>query len=116
LKRVEAPSLRWKNVRPDKIPNYGIIQGERISESIYRLTDVVEKPALSEAPSRLGIGGSYLMTPDLFDCIKRVARETRGEVQLTEAIRLLLHERDVYAHVIKVSRYDAGDVKMGGLL
>jgi len=55
------------------------------------------------------------MTPDLFDCIKRVARETRGEVQLTEAIRLLLHERDVYAHVIKVSRYDAGDVKMGGL-
>jgi UTP--glucose-1-phosphate uridylyltransferase len=49
------------------------------------------------------------MTPDLFDCIKRVARGTQGEMQLTEAIRVLLNERDVYVHVIEGSRHEAGD-------
>ena len=49
------------------------------------------------------------MTPDLFDCIKRVARGTQGERQLTEAIRVLLNERDFYVHVIEGSRYKAGD-------
>jgi UTP--glucose-1-phosphate uridylyltransferase len=49
------------------------------------------------------------MTPDLFDCIKRVARGTQGEMQLTEAIRVLLNERDFYVHVIEGSLYEAGD-------
>jgi UTP--glucose-1-phosphate uridylyltransferase len=80
-----------------------------MNESVYRLSDVVEKPPLPEAPSNLGIVGRYVMTPDLFDCIKRVARTSRGELQLTDAIRSLLHERDIFAHVIESSRYDAGD-------
>jgi len=49
------------------------------------------------------------VTPDLFDCIKRVARGTQGEMQLTEAIRVLLNKRDVYVHVVKGSQYEAGD-------
>jgi len=73
------------------------------------LSDVVEKPSVREAPSHLGIVGRYLMTPDLFDCIKQVSQITVGEVQLTDAIKLLLNERDVYAHVIEGMRYDTGD-------
>ena len=78
-----------------------LIRGEPTNESVYRLSEVVEKSAPSEAPSHLGTVGRYLVTPDLFDCIKRVARGTQGEMQLTEAIRVLLNERDVYVHVIE---------------
>lgn len=105
----QSPLIAVEHVPLNKISSYGIIRGERTNESVYRLSDVVEKPALSEAPSDLGIVGRYLMTPDLFSCIKRVARGTGGELQLTDAIRVLLNERDVYAHVIDGSRYDAGD-------
>ncbi len=104
-----APLIAVEHVPLDKIPHYGIIRGDRINESVYRLSDVVEKPTLSEAPSHLGIVGRYLMTPDLFECIKYVARTVQGELQLTDAIRVLMRTRDIYAHVIEGTRYDAGD-------
>jgi len=105
----ESPLLAVEAVRPEKICSYGIIKGEKVRDAIYRLSDVVEKPSVREAPSHLGIVGRYLMTPDLFDCIKQVSQITVGEVQLTDAIKLLLNERDVYAHVIEGMRYDTGD-------
>lgn len=105
----QSPFIAIEEIPLSKIPYYGIIQGKRINNSIYKLSNIVEKPALAEAPSHLGIVGRYLMTPDLFDCIKRVPRETRRELQLTDAIRLLLHEREIYAHMIEGLRYDAGD-------
>ena len=89
-----------------------LIRGERTNESTYRLSEVVKKSAPSEAPSHLDTVGRYLMTPDLFDCIKRVARGTQGEMQLTEAIRVLLNERDFYVHVIEGSRYKAGENRL----
>jgi UTP--glucose-1-phosphate uridylyltransferase len=101
-------------VPEEKISSYGIIKGEEMNHSLYRLSDVIEKPTLREAPSYLGIVGRYVMTADLFDCIKRVPRSARSELQLTDAIRLLLNERQVYAHVIDGVRYDAGD-KIGYL-
>jgi UTP--glucose-1-phosphate uridylyltransferase len=73
-----------------------------------------KKPTLQEAPSYLGIIGRYAMTADLFDCIKRVPHSVRSELQLTDAIRLLLNERQVYAYVLEGVRYDAGD-KIGYL-
>jgi UTP--glucose-1-phosphate uridylyltransferase len=83
--KYHNPLVAVEHVPLDKISSYGIIRGERTSESVYRLNDLIEKPTLSEAPSHLGIVGRYLMAPDLFDCIKRVARGTQGEVQLTDA-------------------------------
>jgi UTP--glucose-1-phosphate uridylyltransferase len=105
----ECPLIAVENVSRERVPQYGIVKGEMVTESCYHVSDLVEKPKLREAPSRLGIVGRYLMTPDLFDCIKRVSRSAQGEVQLTDAIRLLLRERDVYAHVIEGKRYDTGD-------
>src|SRR5665647_1384388 len=104
---IKAPCCGTRTA--DKISNYGFIRGERTNESTYRLSEVVKKSAPSEAPSHLSTVDRYLMTPDLFDCIKRVARGTQGEMQLTEAIRVLLNERDVYVHAIEGSRYEAGD-------
>ncbi len=105
----KCPLIAVENVSKERVPQYGIIKGVKVTDSLYRVSDLVEKPKLGEAPSRLGIVGRYLMTPDLFDCIKQVSRSAQGEVQLTDAIRLLLQERDVYAHVIEGKRYDTGD-------
>jgi len=112
--RYESPILAVERVPDEKISSYGIIKGEQVNRSLYRLSDVIEKPTLREAPSRLGIVGRYVMTADLFDCIKRVSRSARSELQLTDAIRLLLNERPVYAYVLDGVRYDAGD-KIGYL-
>jgi UTP--glucose-1-phosphate uridylyltransferase len=104
----ESPLLAVETVRSEKIPSYGIIKGERVSDAVYRLRDVVEKPTVRAAPSHLGIVGRYMMTPDLFDYIKQVSLTNRGELQLTDAIRLLLNERNVYACVI-----EGGAIKYG---
>jgi len=107
--RYENPILAVERVPQEKTSSYGIIKGEQVNHSLYRLSDLIEKPTPQEAPSYLGIVGRYLMTPDLFDCIKQVSRTTGGELQLTDAIRLLLNERDVYAYEIEGMRYDTGD-------
>ncbi len=112
--RYENPILAVERVPEEKTSSYGIIRGEQVSHSLYRLSDVIEKPSPQEAPSRLGIVGRYVMTADLFDCIKRVPRSARSELQLTDAIRLLLNERPVCAYVLDGVRYDAGD-KIGYL-
>ncbi len=112
--RYASPILAVERVQEERVSNYGIIKGERLNRSLYRLNDLVEKPPLHEAPSNLGVVGRYVMTADVFDSIKRVPRTAGGELQLTDAIRLLLNERPVYAHVIEGLRYDAGD-KLGYL-
>jgi UTP--glucose-1-phosphate uridylyltransferase len=114
FERYESPIVAVEPVREERVSSYGIIKGERVNQSLYRLSDVIEKPTLSEAPSHLGIVGRYVMTADLFDCIKRVPRSAQKELQLTDAIRLLLNERQVYACVVDGTRYDAGD-KLGYL-
>lgn len=112
--RYENPILAVERVPEEKTSSYGIIKGAQVNHSLYRLSDVIEKPTPQEAPSLLGIVGRYVMTADLFDCIKRVPRSSRSELQLTDAIRLLLNERPVYAWVLDGVRYDAGD-KIGYL-
>ena len=114
FEQYESPILAVERVPDEKISSYGVIKGEEVDHSLYRLSDVIEKPTLQETPSNLGIVGRYVMTAALFDCIKRVPRSARSELQLTDAIRLLLNERQVYAHVIEGLRYDAGD-KIGYL-
>ena len=80
--RYENPILAVERVPEEKISSYGIIRGEQVNHSLYRLSDVIEKPTLQEAPSHLGIIGRYVLTADLFDCIKRVPHSSRSELQL----------------------------------
>jgi UTP--glucose-1-phosphate uridylyltransferase len=110
----ERPLVAVERVKPESIANYGIIGGERINDSLYRVNDVVEKPTRSDAPSDLGIVGRYVMTPDIFDCIKGTSPGRGGELQLTDAIKSLLDIREVHAYLIEGTRYDTGD-KLGYL-
>ena len=71
--------------------------------------DIVEKPEPALAPSNIGAVGRYVFTPQIFDCIRGTDPGKGGEIQLTDAIRKLLHHQDVYAYRFQGTRYDAGD-------
>jgi len=92
-----------------KIKDYGIIDGNLLEENTYQITDIIEKPAVQDAPTNLGAIGCYLFTPDIFDNIRETEKGHGGEVQLTDAIRKL--DRPI-GLVTKCRRYDIGD-KLG---
>ncbi len=79
---------------------------------LYEVLNMVEKPPLEEAPSNLAIIGRYILTPAIFDVLTRTPAGKGGEVQLTDALRLLLKQEKMYAYVYEGKRHDAGD-KLG---
>jgi UTP--glucose-1-phosphate uridylyltransferase len=112
--RYDAPVLAVMEVPIDKISAYGVVDAEQVSENVFRIRDLVEKPKASESPSNLAIIGRYVMTPDIFDSLRQTAPGAGSEIQLTDGIRHLLKSRPVYAVKFEGTRYDAGD-KLGFL-
>ncbi|MBL7117717.1 MAG: UTP--glucose-1-phosphate uridylyltransferase GalU [Candidatus Syntrophoarchaeum sp.] len=116
----DKPIIAVEKVPEEKISDYGIIKikGKEIDldfrKSVYRIEDIIEKPSLEEAPSNIGTVGRYILTPEIFDCIKETPPGKGNEIQLTDAIRLLIEKdkKDVYAYKFSGKRYDAGD-KLG---
>lgn len=98
----------------DKVRDYGIIAGTAVSERLYAVDDLVEKPSPEDAPSNLGITGTYVLSPRIFDCLERTPPGRGGEVQLTDALRLLREEEPLYGLQFEGTRYDIGD-KLGWL-
>jgi UTP--glucose-1-phosphate uridylyltransferase len=92
---------------------YGVIKGKKVGKGLYRVLDLVEKPK-GKPPSNLAIIGRYILTPEIFPNIERTTPGKGGEIQLTDAIRRLLAEQEVYAYEFEGDRYDAGD-KLGYL-
>jgi UTP--glucose-1-phosphate uridylyltransferase len=98
-----------EEVSQEKISDYGIIKGREIEKSVYFVEDITEKPSLEEAPSNIGTVGRYVLTPEIFDCIKKTSPGKGNEIQLTDAIRFLIEEEEVYGYAFTGKRYDAGD-------
>ena len=98
-----------EKVQAEKIKDYGIIDGKEISEGIYDIDSIVEKPNPEDAPSDLGAIGRYLLTPDIFDILRSVPEGFGGEVQLTDGLQRLPHKIGLVA---RCTRYDIGD-KLG---
>ena len=98
-----------EEVAKEKINDYGIIKGGKIDGSIYLIDDIIEKPPLEEAPSNIGTVGRYVLTPEIFDCIKETPVGRGNEIQLTDAIRILIGKEDVYGYAFRGKRYDAGN-------
>jgi UTP--glucose-1-phosphate uridylyltransferase len=103
----KGPIIAVEKVERAKIPSYGIIKGER-EGGVYMIEDLVEKPSIDEAPSNLGIIGRYVLIPEIFDCIKHVKPGVGGEIQLTDALRILKDEQPMYAYEFRGRRYDIG--------
>jgi UTP--glucose-1-phosphate uridylyltransferase len=112
--KYDAPVLAVMEVPHDKISAYGVVDAEQVSDTVFRIRDLVEKPKASEAPSNLAIIGRYVLTPDIFDSLRETAPGAGAEIQLTDGIRHLLQKRPVYAVKFEGTRYDAGD-KLGFL-
>ena len=103
------PVIGVMEVPWEKVNRYGIIAGDEVSPGVFRVSDMVEKPAQHEAPSRLAIVGRYVLTPDIFDHLQKVKPGVGGEIQLTDALRSLAHERGMMAVRMEGTRFDAGD-------
>ncbi len=92
----------------DQVERYGVVAGEPVSDREWRLSHVVEKPSVDEAPSNLAIVGPYVFTPAIFDCLEAVTPGAIGELQLTDGIALLAQREPVHALRLEGKRHDAG--------
>lgn len=101
-------------VSRDKIKDYGIIRPKKIAENVFEVEDMVEKPSPENAPSNIGITGTYILSPRIFDCIERTKPGKNGEIQLTDAMKGLLEHEKLLAMQFQGRRYDIGDM-MGWL-
>jgi UTP--glucose-1-phosphate uridylyltransferase len=116
FEQVEGPVLAIEEVPRENVSSYGIIDAEEIRPGVYRIRDMVEKPARDEAPSNLAIIGRYVLTPDIFPALEETAREKdrTGEIQLTNGLRKLLKKRPIYGCRVDGVRHDTGN-KLGFL-
>ena len=101
-----APVLAVMEVPPDSISSYGAIDAEPVahngsSDRVYRIRNLVEKPKPEDAPSNLAIIGRYVLTPEIFESLQAIDPGSGGEIQLTDALRHLLHRRPIYAVPIR---------------
>jgi UTP--glucose-1-phosphate uridylyltransferase len=99
-----------KTIRREAISAYGVISGETVEERVWRIRDLVEKPAPEDAPSDLAVIGRYVLTPAIFDILSETQPDHRGEIQLTDGLRVLCRQEPVFGLVFEGKRYDAGNV------
>ena len=92
----------------DVVHNYGVVDATPAGDGLHEVHGLVEKPSKEEAPSNLAIVGRYILPPDIFECLKRTPPGAKGEIQLTDALLLLLERHDIYAYEFQGTRYDGG--------
>ena len=100
---------------PDEVVNkYGIVDGRKVDEGIYKVKNLVEKPDRDNAPSNVAILGRYILTSSIFPYLETQETGAGGEIQLTDALKRLAKDEAMYAYVFKGHRYDVGS-KIGFL-
>jgi UTP--glucose-1-phosphate uridylyltransferase len=95
-------------VAREDIRNYGCVSPESMEENLVRIRSIVEKPKPEDAPSNLAVIGRYVFTPEIFDALDRITPGAGGELQLTDAISLLLETQTVFGYSFETGRYDIG--------
>ncbi|WP_019542110.1 UTP--glucose-1-phosphate uridylyltransferase GalU [Selenomonas bovis] len=109
--------LGCQQVPDEKVSSYGIVAGEPVDgwkEKLLRVSDMIEKPSLAEAPSHFAVLGRYIIKPEIFAILENTKPGKGGEVQLTDALKVLAKLDNVYAYAFEGKRYDLGD-KLGFL-
>ncbi len=115
FEKYDAPVIATMQVEGEAISRFGVIDAEEIEPNVFKIRDMVEKPSFANAPSDLAIIGRYIFTPDIFEAIEKTEPGAGGEIQITDAMRLLLKQRPFYAVKLEGTRHDAGD-KLGFLI
>ena len=110
-----ATILGCQKVPKEKVSSYGIVAGEpTINEQLMKVSDMIEKPSIEEAPSQMAVLGRYIITPDVFEVLQNTKPGKGGEIQLTDALKVMAKRENVYAYNFTGKRYDVGD-KLGFL-
>lgn len=110
----QATILGVQEINKADVNKYGIIDGEKIGDRLYKVNDMVEKPEVDKSPSNIAILGRYILTPEIFEVLEHTTPGKGGEIQLTDAIKELSHTQEIYAYNFEGKRYDTGD-KLGYL-
>jgi UTP--glucose-1-phosphate uridylyltransferase len=113
-RKYRGTVLALEEVPMENISSYGCVRANQLSEQVFEVLDMVEKPKREEAPSNLAIIGRYVLTPDIFPILEKQQPGKGGEIQLTDALRKLLQEEAVYGCRFEGIRHDCGD-KLGFL-
>lgn len=108
--RYGASIVGVQEVSLEKVSKYGIVDGEKISQRIYRARDLIEKPRPEDAPAtRLAIMGRYILNPKIFGILENLQPGKGGEIQLTDGLRELSKIEEIIAFEFEGRRYDVGD-------
>ena len=100
--------IALRRVAKEDTRRYGMVKPQQVSERVYRILDMVEKPAPEEAPSDLAILGRYILTPEIFAALRVTPPGKGGEIQLTDGLALLLKQQAIYGYAFDGTYYDAG--------
>lgn len=103
-----ASILGVRQVSEEDTSKYGIVTGERVGDKLYRVDDMVEKPAPGTAPSNIAVLGRYIITPGIFRLLEDTAPGAGGEIQLTDALRTLAKKEAMFGYEFEGRRYDVG--------
>ncbi len=107
--QYQASILGVQEVAPQEVSKYGIIEGHKVADRVYKVSGLVEKPSVEEAPSNVAILGRYIINPGIFEILKHTKPGKGGEIQLTDALTELAQQEAVYAYNFEGRRYDVGN-------
>ena len=109
FEEYQNPVIALQEVPLSIAHRYGVFVGEKISERLYKGTDIVEKPAKDKIPSNLVFAGRYVLTPEIFEALRNTKPGVNNEIQLTDAIRLLMAKQNIYGLAFDGERHDVGN-------
>ncbi|MCF7668945.1 MAG: UTP--glucose-1-phosphate uridylyltransferase GalU [Verrucomicrobia bacterium] len=109
FERYNESVVALEEVDPDKVSRYGVIGGRPIADGLFLIEQLIEKPATADAPSNLVIAARYAFTPRIFDYLEKTPPGKNGEIQLTDAMQLMLKDTAMYGLKFEGTRYDIGN-------
>ncbi len=112
--RENSGVIGVQKVPQENVGSYGVISGDQVSDHLWRISGIVEKPTPQEAPSNIAVVGRYILDASIFEILEQTSCGTGGELQLTDAIANQIESRSVYAYEFEGRRYDCGS-KLGYL-
>jgi len=107
--QYQATAVAVEVVPDDKVPLYGIVGGEKLSDHIMNVDQFIENPTIKQATSNLAIVGRYILTPEIYQALEQTPRGKNNMVQLTDALMNLTRKEQVISHIIEGKRYDIGN-------
>jgi len=113
--KYQDPILTALKITAEETKKYGVIDGVEVEKKIFQIKKIIEKPGPEKAPSRIGVIGAYILTPDIFEALEKTKIGKGHELWLVDAIFNLSKKRPIYASLVEGTYYDTGS-KLGWLM